>query len=197
MTVGSPALYDSLREICSRRRSVREFADRPLSAEEVGRIRDIAALSPYASGKKNWELRVVTDREEIRALGRIVEAKCRGTEGSVREDFRDAFRSYARHFYLFSSAPALFVPVFRVQPSLSIMMDGPEDAIARWERDTFVKSISCVAMLVLLAAESLGLKGCYMTGPLVAAPELAEKLGVGNGREIAALIPVGHPKGGG
>jgi len=193
MTTG--ALYDSLREICSRRRSVRSFAEQPLSADEIGRIRDIAVLSPYASGKKNWELRVLTDRAEILALAEIVRAKCRDVEGQVREDFRDWFRNYAEHFSLFSSAPALFVPVFRVQPSLSFMTEGTADAIGRWERDTFVKSISCVAMLVLLAAESLGLKGCYMTGALVAEPELAARLGVRNGYEIGAVIPVGHPKG--
>lgn len=190
-------LYGALREICSRRRSVREFADRPLSADEIARIRDIAASAPYASGKKDWELRVVTDRAEIRALAGIVDATCRDIEGRVREDFRDSFRGYARHFSLFSSAPALFVPVFRVQPSLSILAAGAVENVARWERDNFVKSISCVAMLVLLAAESLGLKGCYMTGPLVAGAELAARLGVRNGREIGAVIPVGHPKGDG
>ncbi len=190
------ALYDSLHEICSRRRSVRAFAERPLSAEEIGRIRAIAATSPYASGKRNWELRVVTDRAEIRALAEIVGAACRDAEGRVREDFRESFRNYAKNFPLFASAPALFLPVFRVQPSLSIMTEGAMEAIERWERDNVVKSISCVAMLVLLAAESLGLKGCYMTGPLIAGPRLAERLGLRNGYEIGAVIPVGHPEGG-
>ncbi len=193
MTV--PALYESLRDICSRRRSVRAFAERPLAPDEIARIREIAGFSPYASGKKNWELLVVTDGPKIRALAEIVEDKCRDVAGRVRPDHRDAFQVYARSFSAFASAPALFVPVFRVQPSLSVMAGGPVDGIASWERDTFVKSISCVAMLVLLAAESLGLKACYMTGPLVAGAELAEALGVRNGREIGALIPVGHPKG--
>ncbi len=192
----APALYDSLREICSRRRSVRAFAERPLSADEIGRIRDIALLSPYASGKRNWELKVLTDRAEILALAEIVRAKCRDAEGRVREDLRESFRRYAESFSLFSSAPALFIPVFRVQPSLSIMTAGPVEGIERWERDNFVKSISCVAMLVLLAAESLGLKACYMTGPLVAGPELSARLGIRNGCEIGAVIPVGHPQGG-
>ncbi len=187
--------YDILKEICSRRRSVRSFAERPLSEDEIGRIRDIAVLSPYASGKKNWELKVLTDRAEILALAEIVRAKCRDVEERVREDYRDWFRSYAANFSLFASAPALFVPVFRVQPSLSLATDATVEGVGRWERDTFVKSISCVAMLVLLAAESLGLKGCYMTGPLVAEPELAARLGVRNGYEIGAVIPVGHPKG--
>ncbi len=193
--MAADALYDSLHELCSRRRSVRSFAGRPLSADEIGRIRDIARFSPYASGKKNWELKVVADRAEILALAEIVKSTCRDVEGRVREDFRESFRRYAENFSLFSSAPALFIPVFRVQPSLSIMTAGAVEGIGRWERDSFVKSISCVAMLVLLAAESLGLKGCYMTGPLIAGPALAERLGVRNGYEIGAVIPVGHPKG--
>ncbi len=193
--MAAPTTYDNLREICARRRSVRSFDERPLSPGEIAGIREIAAYSPYASGKKNWELKVLTDREEILALAEIVRTACRDIEGRVRDDFREWFRDYADNFSLFASAPALFIPVFRVQPSLSTMTDGPVEGIARWERDTFVKSISCVAMLVLLAAESLGLKGCYMTGPLIAGPELAERLGLRNGYEIGAVIPVGHPKG--
>ncbi len=188
-------LYDSLHAICSRRRSVRAFADRPLSADAIGRIREIALTSPYASGKKNWELKVVTDRAEIGALAEIVRTACREVEGRVREDFRESFRSYAENFSAFASAPALFVPVFRVQPSLSIMTAADIESIGRWERDNVVKSISCVAMLVLLAAESLDLKACYMTGPLVAERRLAARLGVRNGWEIGAVIPVGHPQG--
>lgn len=193
--MATDALYDSLHEICSRRRSVRTFAGRPLSVDEIGRIRGIAGFSPYASGKKNWELKVVTDRAEILALAEIVRNTCRDVEGRVRDDFRESFRRYAENFSLFASAPALFIPVFRVQPSLSLMAEGTAEGIARWERDNFVKSISCVAMLVLLAAESLGLKGCYMTGPLIAGAGLAERLGIRNGCEIGAVIPVGHPEG--
>jgi hypothetical protein len=39
------------------------------------------------------------------------------------------------------------------------MVENPGDAGQRWERDNFVKSISCVAILVLLVAESQGLGG--------------------------------------
>jgi nitroreductase len=63
------------------------------------------------------------------------------------------------------------------------MVENPGDAVQRWERDNFVKSISCVAILVLLAAESLGLGACLMTGPLGAEEELARRIGVKENRK--------------
>ena len=63
-----------------------------------------------------------------------------------------------------------------------------------WEKDNFVKSISCVAMLVLLAAESLGLGSCYMTGPLIAEKQIKEFLGIQENKVIGALLPIGFPK---
>jgi hypothetical protein len=70
---------------------------------------------------------------------------------------REYLGNYARNFTFFRPAPAVFVPVFRVAPSLSLMLPEPDMEILRWERDTFAKSISCPTMLILLAAESLGL----------------------------------------
>jgi nitroreductase len=48
-------------------------------------------------------------------------------------------------------------------------------------------------MLILLAAESLGLGACYMTGPLIAGEELAQITGLSAGQEIGAIIPIGYP----
>jgi nitroreductase len=189
------ALYHSLKAVCARRRSVRRFTGRPLSEEQIGKIREIARLSPYASGKRNWELHAVTDRALIRELAEDVRSRSREIGDRVREDFREMFLEYAENFALFESAPVLFIPVFRVQRSLSIMVENPGDAVQRWERDNFVKSISCAAMLVLLAAESLGLGACLMTGPLVAEEDLARRIGVKPGLEIGAIIPVGYGEG--
>jgi nitroreductase len=52
-------------------------------------------------------------------------------------------------------------------------------------------------MLILLAAESLGLGACYMTGSLVAEAALAGLLAVKPGRSIGAVIPVGYRAEGG
>lgn len=187
-------LYESLKVVCGRRRSVRSFDDRALDPMQIQRIREIAMTSPYASSRRSWEVLAVTDRKVIADLAELVRECSRSLAGRIREDFRKGFLGYAENFTCFETAPALFIPAFRVQPFLSGMLTSEDDGVARWERDTFVKSISCVAMSILLAAASLGLGACYMTGPLVAEAELRSRLGLRSGREIAAVIPVGYPK---
>lgn len=66
------------------------------------------------------------------------------------------------------------------------------EEIAVWERDNLTKSLSCVSMMILLAAESLGLGSCCMTGPLLAAEEIATFTGIPSGSILGAIIPVGH-----
>lgn len=193
------SLYGNLETICDRRRSVREFKKKAVSADYIEKIKKIAHTSPYSSGRKNWELVTVTSEEDIRAIARVVEARVRTLTAEIREDLRESFLQYANNFTIFQNAPALIIPTFRIAPGLSVMLSRGGDNTASgaqwalWERDNYVKSISCVAMLVLLAAESLGLGACYMTGPLIAEKEVGEVVKIKKGRSIGAIIPIGWP----
>jgi nitroreductase len=190
-------LFETLKSICQDRKSVRDFDGQALSEEEIAAIREISLTTPYASGKKNWKLLIITDRSIIAELASLVHERSRELAGRVREDFREMFLQYAENFSHFDTAPALFIPVYKVQHSLSLMLgsDANDIDIIGWERDNYVKSISCVIMLVLLAAESLGLRACCMTGPLLAEKKIARRIGVKPGFGIGAIIPVGHEKG--
>jgi nitroreductase len=201
------ALYESLKTLCERRRSVRSFDPRDVSPGDIEKIKAIAYTSPYASGRRNWELMAVTDREKIGEIAGLVRARVEQLEMRVREDLRESFSGYAVNFTAFESAPVLIIPTFRISPGLSVMLSSAPNVfraggdmdmdididIVQWERDNYVKSISCAAMLVLLAAESLGLGGCYMTGPLIAEKEIAKLIHVKKGRSIGAIIPIGRP----
>ena len=189
------AAFAALESICQGRKSARSFSAEPLSAAQIAAICGIARTAPYASGKKNWELMVLTDRGVIRELAGMVAERSAELGTRVRDDFRAPFLEYAGHFATFESAPALFVPVYKVQASLSLMLPEAGAELVRWERENYVKSIAGVTMLVLLAAESLRLAACCMTGPLLAEKELALRIGVKRGFEMGALIPVGHAKG--
>ena len=197
--------YESLLSLCQKRHSTRAFSAQPVSAEHIEKIRTIALTSPYASGKKNWELMAITEKETIARMADAVQTQTTILASQIRADFADDFLAYAKNFIAFAQAPAVFIPVFRNAPSLSLMFDKNDneknndknknnEEIAMWERDNYVKSISCVSMLVLLAAESLGLAGCYMTGPLIAEKALGALINLKPGRSIGALIPVGYSK---
>lgn len=187
-------LYDALKHLCEQRKSLREFADRPVSAETIEKIRQIAYTSPYASGRKNWDILVIREQTDIQAIADAVRERSEVLKNRLREDLRAEYAAYAAHFCVFETAPLLFIPTFRVSPGLSYLLKDSDATILQWERDTYVKSISCVALLVLLAAESLGLGGCYMTGPLVAEQQIRELIPLKKGREIGAIIPLGYPK---
>ncbi|HPT48616.1 MAG TPA: nitroreductase family protein [Accumulibacter sp.] len=186
------AHFETLQTICENRQCRRRFADRPLADDLIEKIRAVGLTSPYASGKKNWEIMVITDPAVRAAMVRTVKQRVDELRAGIRPDLADDFSTYARNFTSFADAPALFIPTYRVAPSLSLMCDAADERVARWERDNYVKSISCVAMLILLAAESLGLAACYMTGALIAEEELGRLIKVKTGRNIGAIIPVGY-----
>jgi nitroreductase len=187
--------YEVLEQICETRRARRDFAPRQLDEMLIEKILRIARTSPYASGRKNWEIQVVTDQGLIAGMAGAVEEKVQEIRKRIRSDFEAEFAAYAENFMGFARAPALFVPTYRVARNLSLMVDDAAPALVEWERDNYVKSISCAGMLILLAAESLGLAACYMTGPLLAEAEISGLLKVKKGRDIAAVIPVGYRTG--
>jgi nitroreductase len=190
------AHYQTLWDICRRRTSVREFSPRPVSQALIERILEIAATAPYASGRKNWDIIVVTEAKQREHMAKAVRGKVETLLHKVRADFRADFAAYSEYFSAFATAPAIFVPTYRIAPSLPpLETDIAEIAFLRqWERDNFVKSIACVTTLILLAAEAQELGACCMTGPLLAEAELATLIGAKPGRGLAALVPVGYKK---
>ena len=75
----------------------------------------------------------------------------------------------------------------------SMLRDNVTPEILAWEHDNLTKSLSCAGMMILLAAESLGLGACYMTGPLLAGTALNATLGLRDNFLLGAVIPVGYP----
>jgi len=190
---------DAFLELCQNRRSVRAFTDTHLTDEQVCQILSAARTAPYASGRTGWEIRAVVEREAIEAMADLVETATSAV--SVRDGYQGEWDAYRAHFSAFRSAPAVFLPIFRPSLSLAALVAGdlriatagqPIDP-ERYDRENHLKSIAGAGLLVQLAATALGLGSCVMTGPLLAHEPLARLLKLPRGREIAALIPVGHP----
>ncbi len=197
------SIYTKLKELCVRRKSHRIFLNTFIEDEIIEKILDIAKTSPYASGKHNWEVTVIKDKEVLKSIADVVRIKTNELSEYIDEEYQDGFVRYASNFTFFENAPAVFFLNFRSQKSVSLMLkrniEGSDTLIPElkaeinvWERDSFVKSISCAAMLILLATESLGLGGCYMTGPLIAEKEISKLINIKKGRTLGAIIPIGY-----
>ncbi len=184
--------YNNLRNICDSRKSSREFSNKPIEPELIEKILKIAYTSPYASDKKNWEILVIDESKKILKIAEKIEIEIEKLSKKMRDDFIEPFIQYSKNFTIFKNATLLLIPTFRIQNSISIMVNENKEDIALWERDNLVKSISCVSMLILLAVESLGLGACYMTGPLIIEKHIKKNINIKNGRTIGAIIPVGY-----
>jgi nitroreductase len=184
--------YDALKAICTARHSTREFLNRPVPGALIEKILAIAHTSPFAGGSKSWEVLVVQEQDHIAEAARVVRSRAEDLHSSIKPAFQQGFLEYASYFSGFESAPLLLLPVFRVIPTLTLMLPEPPESIVRMESENFVKSISCVAMLILLAAQSVGLASCCMTGPLIAEEEIGKLVNVKPGRRIGAVIPLGY-----
>lgn len=189
-------LYPPLLLLAEQRRSCRRFdADRPVSDEQVERILAVARRAPFASGRSGWKVAVVRDRETVAALAAQVRESAEALAAGMEGDAVPFWRRYAENFTFFESAPLLLVPYCRETSTMkSILREQATDDILSWEHDNLTKSLSCVAMMILLAAESLGLGACYMTGPLLAGKELNGILGLREFFLPGAIIPVGHKR---
>ncbi len=186
--------YAALEAICTARHSAREFLDKPVPGALIEKILAIAHTSPYAGGSKSWEVMVVQDQDHIAKAVRAVRSRVEALHSSLKPEFQQGFLEYATYFSGFENAPVLLFPVFRVIPALTLMLHEPPENTIRMESENFVKSISCVSMLILLAAQSLGLASCYMTGPLIAEEEISRIVNIKPGRRIGAVIPLGYAK---
>ena len=186
--------YEIFHSICESRKSCRKFAPEPVADELIDKILKTAATSPFASGRKNWRVEVVRDKDLFNKLASAVNSKAEMMASDMDDDMAILFKRYIQNFIQFEDAPVLLIPVFRISPIMkSILRDRLTSDLESWERDNAVKSISCVAMLILLAAQSLNLGAVYMTGPLIAGEELSSILGLPPGQETGAIIPVGYP----
>ena len=187
--------YEIFHALCESRKSCRKFTADPVNDELIDQILKTAATSPYASGRKNWKIMVVRDKDLFNKLASAVHSRAETMASNMDDEMAILFKRYIQNFTHFEDAPVLLIPVFRISPIMkSILRDRLTPDLQSWERDNAVKSISCVAMLILLAAQSLDLGSVYMTGPLIAGEKLSSILGLPPEQEIGAIIPIGYPQ---
>lgn len=185
--------YDSLLELCRSRHSCRNFSSNPLPEGTAERIMELVGTSPFASGRKSWKVAIVEDPAQKEELVRAVKEEIDRLCASMEEEAAAFFSHYAESFYFFEKAPLVMIPYCRETSTMkSLLRESVTPELLQWEHDTLVKSLSCIATYILLAAESLGLGACYMTGPLAASPALRGILGLRENMIIGAIIPIGY-----
>jgi len=188
--------YLALLRLMRERRSVRRFLDRSVPDAMLEQILEAARWAPSWGNRQAHRFLVVTSRTLIDSLGSAVRNAVSCCLDSCPEDRREEYAAYLKNFEHFTGAPVVVVPIFRrgddllapVMPASGTDGEAPLRPLLE-----SVSSVSAAVMNLLLAAHTLGLGACWMTGPLIAGGALREALRVPEGWEIAALIPLGFP----
>lgn len=192
------------------RRSIRKFLDKPVPRSDIEKILDAAIQAPSGSNAQPWHFIVIEDRNLSRTMREAVDRKMNEIltwpETKGRERYVEAYRYY---FTFFDQAPLVIAVLGKDHQTVARKVikehgaKGPPSSEAKGLSSSEAKerkapgsaqqSVAAAIENLLLAATALGYGACWMTGPLIAAEELEQLLGVEEPWYLVALIPLGYP----
>lgn len=187
-------------------RAIRRFTDEPVADADIERCLQAAQQAPSGGNVQPQQYVVVTDPELRAAVGALYQRAYHRYEQALPGEAafddeakaaawrrtRDASRHLADHL---GEVPVL---VLFLQP---IIPWGADDADGHMDIGRLDASVYPAVQNFCVAARALGLGTALTTVIRIHSAEVLELLGVpsrsdGSPRfEIAALVPVGHPKG--
>lgn len=177
---------ESFLELCTRRRTIREFSDRPVSRKILDRILRTAGTAPSGAHKQPWRFVVVTDPDLKRRIRIAAEAEEKQSyESRMPQEWLDDLSALGTdwHKEFLEVAPALIV-VF------AVLYTKEEDRI---RKNYYVKeSVGIASGFLIAAIHNAGLVSLTHTpSPM---DFLQRILGRPGNEKPFLLIPVGYPK---
>ena len=173
-------------------RSIRRFRPDTIPGDLLRSVLKAAIWAPSCSNMQNCRLLVVRDPEKRRQIGefyRTAFLEFYPRENLATETDPSRQRMMAGAIYLadhMGTEPPVLVLFCRDTPSVS-QPGGYQD----WTRGS---SIYPAVQNLLLAARASGLGGCLTTLHLRYEAEIKALLGIPNGFDTYALVPLGYPR---
>ena len=174
------------------RQSIRKFRKDPVPREKILRMVEAATWAPSAGNAQNARYLVVEDAALLaRMKGIVDDLLSRVTGKKVPPD-------KINYHNLFAAAPVAVCVVGKPYESATdrhLREKDPErHRVRRYQVNAGLQSVAASITQFLLAAHSLGYGACWMTGPLVAKPELESALSIRPPEELLTIIALGVPE---
>ncbi len=180
-------------EAVGRRRTVREFQQRPVEEEKLRRVLEAGLKAPSHNHLREWEfilLRDVERRKEVLELEPstrdITDERelSEWTEGTTDKLEKEMYlKALPVQKRMLMSAPEVLVVCFRMKKAL-------KDCKTLFDLNSFASVWTCIEN-ILLAMATEGLYG--VTKIPYETSSLKEALGIPEDYEVAAIIPMGYP----
>jgi len=176
-------------EVAHTQRAMRRLKTDPVSDEDLWKVLHTATMAPSGGNQQPWNFIVVRDEGKKRKIGAWYLDAWNTAYGPARETMRadpqmkrtfDSADHLANHI---AEAPVLiFATIRRDMPT-----SGPSLLLGA--------SIYPAVQNLMLAARAIGLGTALTTLHRLHEAEVKELLGIPDGIETMAMIPVGWPKG--
>jgi nitroreductase len=173
-------------------RTLRRYKPDAVPDELVRRLVEAATKAPSGGNRQPWNFIVIRDAESKRKLGEWYRDAWDRTYGQIAPEQRAALPGAMRRVvgsaehlaYHLAETPVLI---------LACLRDMPVAALAGAAASSAYGSIFPAVQNLLLAARGLGLGAALTTLHKMHDAEVKELLGIPEGVETVALIPVGYP----
>ncbi|MGC8554882.1 MAG: nitroreductase family protein [Candidatus Acidulodesulfobacterium sp.] len=178
-----------LEEAIKTRKSIRKFKDEDVDLNLIKKIIEISINSPSGGNAQNWFTYIIKDKDILNKMRMEVETVYKNVTG------KDAPGVYV----FFNEAPVVLAVVEKpyVGSLDKILENNDENKDRNFDRKFVVnpglQGVSSFIAHILLVAHNEGLGACWMTGPLIAKPEIENLLGIKSPDNLVALIPIGKP----
>jgi len=186
---------ESFFEIIARRRSIRVFSDDPVPGADLERILEAATLAPSGTNSQPWHFVVVKDKTSRKKMAAAVEAKM--DEILTWPETADKARrinAYRRSFTFFGDAPVVIAVLGKDHQTIVRKTIENHGIVQSRNRPSAAHlSVAAAIQNLILSASVLGYGTCWMTGPLIAAQEIEEILGVEEPWYLSSVVPLGRP----
>ena len=173
-----PSFFD----VVVRQRACRFFAPDPVPDDDVATMLDAAVHAPSAENAQPWVFVVVRDAG---LRQRIAELTRRLWDGGAGRHSRGRLEAH-----LFAEVDGSVRTGFGGAPVLVVVAGDGRDTTTR---RMLAASIFPAVQNLLLAANALGYGSALMTLATVAPAELREVVGLVDGLEPMAIVPIGRP----
>lgn len=182
--------YDQLIKIMHGRRSVRRYKDWPVERATIEQILHAASWAPSATNRQDWFFSVVESSGTKAEIAEMVRNKWNEIIAGNREyGSIEEIERYASTFGDVDNAPVVIVVSAAAPNTMQKQLLGD---LAQPVSGSATSAAMAVQNL-MLAAHSLGLASCPMTGAIAAGKEIAQLLDLGRRREIVCIVTLGYP----
>jgi nitroreductase len=168
-------------EVVAARRSVRDFTDRPVDRDVLGRLITAASLAPSALNEQPWTFYVAAGETRAK-VGQVMAQSTVYLADYIELLGPERYDEASRWYTDLGGAPVI----------VGVAMPRTEDESTLISRCV---SIGAAIENLLLAVTDEGLGACMVTFSYWVRDELAEVFGIESDKVIVGLVVVGHPSG--